>query len=78
MPICSQHDIGYVSKCPTCAFEESESNMYWTKIEGAVKSSKNDDEWLDDFIDWLESRGESFAGVTAKEFNPEEDEDDLS
>lgn len=33
-------------------------------IEGGISTNKTHEEWLDDFIDWLESRGEIFGGVT--------------
>lgn len=45
----------------------------WIDIEGVIEIHKHPDEWLNDFIDWLESRGESFCGMTSKEFDPEED-----
>jgi len=32
------------------------------KISGVVTTKKPHLEWLDDFIDWLESRGEFFGG----------------
>ena len=34
------------------------------EINGAVETNKSHDEWLDDFVAWLESRDESFAGGT--------------
>lgn len=37
------------------------------KIDGWVCSYKGHDKWLDDFLIWLESRGEYFGGVTGEE-----------
>lgn len=34
------------------------------EIDGCVLTTKSHDEWLSDFIDWLESRGERFGGGT--------------
>ena len=41
------------------------------KINGCVETEKSHDEFLDEFITWLESRGEYFEGVT-KEFKDED------
>jgi hypothetical protein len=71
--ICELHNIGYKSECPTCAYQKK---MPWIDIMGSIQISTDPQTWLDDFIDWLESRGESFGGMTSKEFNPEEDEED--
>jgi len=35
-------------------------------IDGAVLHTKSHADWLDDFLDWLESRGESFAGISSR------------
>jgi len=32
-------------------------------IDGIVETDKSTDDWLDDFIEWIESRGEYFAGA---------------
>jgi len=32
------------------------------KISGVVTTKKGHLEWMDEFIDWIESRGESFGG----------------
>lgn len=34
------------------------------EINGCVITEKSYDEWLNDFINWLESREESFGGGT--------------
>ena len=34
------------------------------EIKGCVETFLSDDEWLDQFIDWLELRGECFGGGT--------------
>ncbi|WP_261487096.1 hypothetical protein [Acididesulfobacillus acetoxydans] len=43
-----------------------------------METDLSHDQWLDDFIDWLESRGEYFGGgtkdVTSEEVTYEEDE----
>ena len=41
-------------------------------INGCVETKLSHDQWLDDFIDWLESRSESFGGGT-KDVTDEED-----
>lgn len=50
------------------------TNECWMDITGCIQISTDPDTWLDDFIEWLESRGESFAGVTGKEFDPDGEE----
>lgn len=40
--------------------------LHSISINGAVESEKPHDVWLDDFIDWVESRGESFGGLTSE------------
>lgn len=32
-------------------------------ISGTIKTELSDDEWLDDFVEWLESRDEFFGGA---------------
>lgn len=32
------------------------------KIDGCVQTNLTEDEWTDEFIEWLESRGECFGG----------------
>ncbi|CAA7600304.1 Hypothetical protein DEACI_0956 [Acididesulfobacillus acetoxydans] len=48
------------------------------EINGCVETDLSHDQWLDDFIDWLESRGEYFGGgtkdVTSEAVTYEEDE----
>jgi len=34
------------------------------KIDGCVETNLTHDEWLDQFIEWLESRSECFGGGT--------------
>lgn len=34
------------------------------KIDGTIETNKNHEDWLNNFIDWLESRGEYFGGGT--------------
>jgi len=36
------------------------------EISGVVTTKKGHLEWLDEFIDWLESRGEFFGGGTSE------------
>ena len=36
----------------------------YINIEGSIQTKATHDEWVDDFIIWLESRGENFGGVT--------------
>jgi hypothetical protein len=46
----------------------------WVTINGAVNTEKTMDEWLNDFIQWLESRNECFFGFTKDYEDNEEDE----
>jgi hypothetical protein len=32
------------------------------EVNGCVDTDKDLDTWIDDFIDWIESRGEYFGG----------------
>lgn len=34
------------------------------EINGCVETDLNHDEWWDQFIDWIESRGEYFCGIS--------------
>jgi len=34
-------------------------------IDGIVETDKSTDDWLDDFIEWIESRGEYFTGASS-------------
>lgn len=34
------------------------------EIHGCIQTGVSHDTWLDDFIEWLEIRGESFGGGT--------------
>lgn len=34
------------------------------EINGCVETTVSEDQWTDDFIEWLESRGEYFGGGT--------------
>ena len=36
------------------------------KIDGVISTSKEESDFMDDFIEWLESRGETFFGLTYK------------
>lgn len=38
--------------------------MIVIKIDGTIETDKSHDAWLNNFIDWLESRGEYFGGGT--------------
>jgi len=40
----------------------SEKNEIMISIDGIVLTQRTIEEWIDDFITWLESRGEMFAG----------------
>ncbi|MFS1518555.1 hypothetical protein V1503_19140 [Bacillus sp. SCS-151] len=42
----------------------------WIEIEGSINEDVDCDTFTDEFIDWLESKGWEFAGVT----KPLEDE----
>ena len=41
--------------------------IYTHELRGAVNTRKRHDDWLSAFINWLESRGESFGGVTTRD-----------
>lgn len=45
----------------TRIYDEYKTNLV---IEGGITTNKSHDEWLSDFITWLESRGETFGGYT--------------
>ena len=36
------------------------------KIDGVISTSKEESDFMDDFIEWLESRGETFFGLTSE------------
>ena len=36
------------------------------KINGVISTLKDESDFMDDFIEWLESRGETFFGLTYK------------
>ena len=36
------------------------------KIDGVINTTKDESDFMDDFIEWLESRGETFFGLTYK------------
>lgn len=38
------------------------TKIHEVKIDGCVVSKLDSEKWLDDFIEWLESRGEYFGG----------------
>ena len=34
------------------------------KINGIISTTKEESDFMDDFIEWLESRGETFFGIS--------------
>ena len=36
------------------------------KIDAVISTSKEESDFMDEFIEWLESRGETFFGLTSK------------
>ena len=36
------------------------------KINGVISTSKEESDFMDDFIEWLESRNETFFGLTSE------------
>ena len=36
------------------------------EINGVINTSKEESDFMDDFIEWLESRGETFFGLTSE------------
>ena len=36
------------------------------KIDGVISTSKEESDFMDDFIEWFESRGETFFGLTSE------------
>jgi hypothetical protein len=61
--------------CPQCG--ESlylETGQNEIVVDGVVTSSKIAEVWNDDFIDWLESRGECFGGGV-NPYDVEEDDE---
>ena len=36
------------------------------KIDGIINTLKEESDFMDDFIEWLESRGETFFGLTSE------------
>ena len=36
------------------------------KINGVISTLKDESDFMDDFIEWLESRGETFFGLTSE------------
>ena len=36
------------------------------KINGVITTLKEESDFMDDFIEWLESRGETFFGLTSE------------
>ena len=36
------------------------------KIDGVITTSKEESDFMDDFIEWLVSRGETFFGLTSE------------
>ena len=36
------------------------------KIDGVISTLKEESDFMDDFIEWLESRGETFFGLTSE------------
>ena len=36
------------------------------KIDGVISTLKDESDFMDDFIEWLESRGETFFGLTSE------------
>ena len=36
------------------------------EINGLISTSKEESDFMDDFIEWLESRGETFFGLTSE------------
>ena len=36
------------------------------KIDGVISTTKEELDFMDDFIEWLESRGETFFGLTSE------------
>ena len=36
------------------------------KINGVISTLKEESDFMDDFIEWLESRGETFFGLTSE------------
>ncbi|KLU59682.1 DNA-binding transcriptional repressor PuuR [Peptococcaceae bacterium CEB3] len=44
--------------------DETMEKQTLIEINGCVETDLGHDQWLDEFIDWLESRGEYFGGGT--------------
>ena len=36
------------------------------KIDGVISTLKEESDFMDDYIEWLESRGETFFGLTSE------------
>ena len=36
------------------------------KIDAVISTTKEESDFMDDFIEWLESRGETFFGLTSE------------
>lgn len=47
----------------------------YINIEGSVETQKTYGEWVDDFLNWLENRGENFGGVTEEISNEPRESD---
>jgi hypothetical protein len=47
----------------------------YIKIEGVINTSIEEGSWLSNFLEWLESRSETFCGLTV--LDNEDDTEDL-
>ena len=59
--------LGSVMICIDDGEEKRKLGKNMVKIGGMVETAKSAEEWMNDFVDWIESRNEYFGGGVREE-----------